>query len=749
MLVIAARLLHTNPIFPVMYFNRRRGAGNGSKSSAMGLGTSASRVSPDTTARRHGFYSSEYRNFNRSFGRGRSQPYQLPQQPSKDKVLTEAGRLAAEYLVSKGLLPLSLLPPKWQSCFGMDVDSFQEFRSQEGEGLSLHPEGRSSALTGLENPDAGTSRKRSLGDYDTHVLTNSVRGRRKMGSFQTQYSHLGHDNGRSGLLSDEPGRSSPDKTAEDAVRRLQQVQNNAENENGGMQHVNLTDGVSLGDGADIPVSELEKQQFLNDISSDVSSASRKNCPPDAVGDVSKESDDLGNPDVGVRDKDTHIAEEDKRKEGVAAHAHIDAVAGDDVSDTGTDLLKFCNFAKVPTRIRSSLTSKGLKIESLPSSELKYHSDNEQGSTISSHNPKVDETLCASRSNQAQEATQCITDPSNSPSIQSTKVIGPLDLTYSTEQDNCLGSQSFPGKSYCFEQDSPRQGFSGLAQCYSVELMVKDRDEKTVIQQNGVEEGSKGACEFVPTMVAQAEEYPHFSNFSKRKSSSPKERTSPGDEVIMIDQESSVEISSFPKAEVELCTGYTEEKQLHPNSFKICDLNLMEASDMNENHDSGPILFYPVMSKTKKDPALVDIGTSGNNSSDVTHEYSVHGTGSKEVEVIDLENDSAEEDRPFKNLGNREETVYTSLESFPSHAPSTSDIPDAQDGYGLMISELLGNNIPNCSSVPEDITLHNEIGLHNGEGIMDDDDPIYMSLDEIPISFLRNWEQPPQEYQKPF
>lgn len=60
-------------------------------------------------------------------------------------------------------------------------------------------------------------------------------------------------------------------------------------------------------------------------------------------------------------------------------------------------------------------------------------------------------------------------------------------------------------------------------------------------------------------------------------------------------------------------------------------------------------------------------------------------------------------------------MYTDLESFPNHAQSTGDIPDVQDGYGLMISELLGNDFPNCSSVPGNINpLHNDIGLQNGE-----------------------------------
>lgn len=56
-----------------------------------------------------------------------------------------------------------------------------------------------------------------------------------------------------------------------------------------------------------------------------------------------------------------------------------------------------------------------------------------------------------------------------------------------------------------------------------------------------------------------------------------------------------------------------------------------------------------------------------------------------------------------------------LETFPNHPQNTNDASDAHDGYGLMISELLGNDISNCSSVPPDInSLDHEMNLHNGE-----------------------------------
>lgn len=60
-------------------------------------------------------------------------------------------------------------------------------------------------------------------------------------------------------------------------------------------------------------------------------------------------------------------------------------------------------------------------------------------------------------------------------------------------------------------------------------------------------------------------------------------------------------------------------------------------------------------------------------------------------------------------------MYTGLEGFPNNAPNANDISVIQDGYGLMISELLAGDFSNCSSVPGDVTsMHSGMGLPNGE-----------------------------------
>ena len=76
---------------------------------------------------------------------------------------------------------------------------------------------------------------------------------------------------------------------------------------------------------------------------------------------------------------------------------------------------------------------------------------------------------------------------------------------------------------------------------------------------------------------------------------------------------------------------------------------------------------------------------------------------------------------------RTETAYTGLEGFSNNAQNTNDSPDVQDGYGLMISELLGGDFPNCSSVSGDISsMHNEMGLPNGEVLpLTDDNWLYI------------------------
>ncbi|KAK8573480.1 hypothetical protein V6N13_100274 [Hibiscus sabdariffa] len=78
---------------------------------------SSSWISPETSGTCHEFYNSTYCSFKRGFGHGQShsKPFQSHPPPPRQgtDIFIEAGRLAAEYLVSQGLLLPTVMPAKW------------------------------------------------------------------------------------------------------------------------------------------------------------------------------------------------------------------------------------------------------------------------------------------------------------------------------------------------------------------------------------------------------------------------------------------------------------------------------------------------------------------------------------------------------------------------------------------------------------------------------------------------------------
>lgn len=371
---------------------------------------------------------------------------------------------------------------------------------------------------------------------------------------------------------------------------------------------------------------------------------------------------------------------------------ISCAKDDDSSNNTTpDLRTMCKFAKVPTRIRSSKTSsKTPKVEPIPPSEV----DKEALLSEDCSGMLKAETVKSAADNVGRVT----------------------EVYYDLERDDCATSSS------------------------------RERGEKRGLEEgddddNGREERAKRPRDWLPSssVIMEAGDCFNMSNLSEKQVSSH--------------EDSMANNSQFSKQSdggEQHGIEFSQEKQLFPSSFKICDLNLMEVSDAHESRDGDPIMIYPAISGMKREPSPIDVDLSISNSTNPAVETGRRPVD-KEIEVIDLENDSAQEEKDMVMEDRKTETVYTDLESFPNHEQSTGDIPDVQDGYGLMISELLGNDFPNCSSVPGNINpLHNDIGLHNGEGALADDDSIYMSLGEIPLTFLRPWEQPPpQEYEKPF
>ena len=88
---------------------------------------------------------------------------------------------------------------------------------------------------------------------------------------------------------------------------------------------------------------------------------------------------------------------------------------------------------------------------------------------------------------------------------------------------------------------------------------------------------------------------------------------------------------------------SEAKPPLPSSFRTCDLNLIETSEVHDNH-----VDHPVLISDTKEAVPVDIDLSMNHAS-VSGKFSTHGADGKEIEVIDLENDSIQEEKAIDSI----------------------------------------------------------------------------------------------------
>ncbi|OAY59137.1 uncharacterized protein At4g26450 [Manihot esculenta] len=710
---------------------RHRSPGNGYRSSSMGMG--ASRISPDSSARGHGFYNSEYRSFNnRGFGRGQGQPksFQQPPQPPprKGDILMEAGRLAAEYLVSKGLLPENALSGKWQNgSLRKQAGDYQDFRVQE----DFAQEGRTSARSRLGSvvSDAGAGRRRYSDDFNSR---NHVKGRRRGEYYHRNYSSdWGREYGRSGSWSDRNQMSLDTEGDDDSISGHYEEHQVGEDVDG-----------KFGQSGSAPESEEATEiesgaEFKDDMGSKATSFSIGKDETD--GEPSKVSDDLANLNSGNEEMDyNHSHETEKQIISEDSPIHSCAVEGDLSSKHGSDLLTFCKFVKVPTKTRSALTYRVPKVDQVPNKEEQKSSDvgPPKGSEVSVPDATLDFSTGDSLPNTTQDS-KCDLEMSKVVPAHSNEYIGEIGPPFVSGQGKCMRSQSFPDRA--FMRDSKQELSQGMAS-FGRSTSVKEVGEKRTAEDDDMNEATKKPRECFPSLVSKANDQLHLSNYSQNQDSSQAGKPSPDHPVsVAVTQDNSIHSHQFQKSVGEPSAGYTQEKQLFPSSFKICDLNLMEAADINDYHCNDPVLVYPSIPASNKEDAQVEIDLSVSNANNGKH-----------IEVIDLENDSNSGDKAFYN-SQREETTFTGTEGIPNNAQNAGDITEVPDSYdSLTISEFL-TTFSNCTSVTEDINpLQNEMSLHNGEGTLGDDDSIYMSLGEIPLSFIPAWEQPtPQGYGKPF
>ncbi|XP_010536799.1 PREDICTED: uncharacterized protein At4g26450-like isoform X2 [Tarenaya hassleriana] len=699
---------------------RHRNIGNGYRSGSVGMGLPSSRIPPDGSMRGHGFHGSARHGSNRGYGRGRVHPksYQnqpLPPTPPLQRkgggdIFMEAGRLAAEYLVSRGVLPPTVLSGEWQNVnLRKQAGELQGFRSQE-------------TRTGVSAPDA--DKGRFVDDYSSTGYRSYVKGRRS--------NRYGSAFGRNGSWSDRRHKATDVEADTDSVSG----QTLPEDITSSVQRSNSGYSARKREGAGDSESELDKYNLQDEAQSKTGSSSvGKDTANDvAISKVSEGSSSLSAGSGVLKGGNSNGGGNENQA----------CVEGSSMKN-GVDLLTICKFAKVPTRTRSSLTAKVPKLDS---------SENIVGS---SHTPGIaDKTQIPGPVHSSGKADnpECTgnehIDPSNP--------IGDLGHALMVEKSKCHRSNSFPG-SILMDNVAKNPGLE-LADLHRSQSMGKGRGEKRAAEDGDLD-GAKRQREWLPSLASEIDNI------------ADEEKTLIFEEKVVesmmkgIVHDGLVDNSTHDLVQVQdgkSCGGYAEERELFPGSFKICDLNLEGASDANENNIDDPMIIFPAVSGPKGELDRVDFDLAISSSSKPL-EHNTRISNDKEIEVIDLENDSPEVEYACSNSDRKQEAPFM---GFSHQSESVNEIHDVRDyNEGLMMVEFIDSfgNIPpmnlGINSVPEGINHmpQDEIGLQNPEGATTlgsdqiphaDDESIFMSLGEIPLTFLQAWDQPPARgYHKPF
>ncbi|XP_019196609.1 PREDICTED: uncharacterized protein At4g26450-like [Ipomoea nil] len=724
-----------------MHARHRSPANAYNRSSSMGMGGmgTTSRVSPEGSMRSS---RGMYKSYNRGgYGRGQLRQQFEPRQPSPQRsdIFMEAGRMAAEYLVSKGLLPRSALLGKLQNGSLKNHSGYSHgFRMVDGDNMQLSMEGRTSALSRLGNvaDGEGPGRKRYPNDYSSMASKGYARGRRRHGSYKD--SEWDQEFGRSATWSDRARASTDMDGHTNAFSGRQDEKqaikdSNSELQNSPATELNReTDGIHklVGDSEsilnrnqsveDTSAIDTEKDLLLSDKVDRTEKADDMEISNAEVGEVENGNDNDGMEVTAVK--------EDKQINLCAEKDNL-------TSKKGTDLLSLCRFEKVPKRIRSSLANRCPKVDANTMAEKEETQESElpkefdaQGEDMSMHVSSDDISLHQNHDTKA-------LDSENSKALATEEV--PF-VSFAVIEENTTGPSSFADHPL-IKEDEESEGVNMFGRCSS-----EERGKKRPLEDIDNNVGVKKPRELALFDETEPEDVFVYSISMAKQQNSEDQNTTNGEPAMLSpDHKKLVDVPLFSS---DVPTIEFSEKQLFPSSYKTCDLNHIDTCDVNHNCDADSVLTFPCTTDIGKQTAPVNIGLPMNENYDLPSKYSQCGFGGRDIEVIDLENDSDQDNKTFNNPQSSE-TGFTAQDGFPNDA---NDIADVQDGYGLMFSELLGSDIPNCSSVPGDLnTLHNDMGLHNGEGILGgDDDSIYMSLEEIP-SFLRSWQQPSQEFGKPF
>ncbi|CAN6228126.1 unnamed protein product [Urochloa humidicola] len=675
----------------------------------------------------------------------------LPPPPplNKYEVLMEAGRLAAEYLVAKGVLPPGSLqqrsgavgavgwgqpPPPPPLPVGQEAPAYYNARNGRRQ---VDDE------CGIRN---ARSRRNRGGDYgSSNSSYYNGRGKRKFGA-DNRYSDSGRDRGRNRGYSD---TRSYDEDGAPGFKRERRS-------SGGIDEVGSSVSGVAGEG---PSSKAEAmgESELEDTGSKASSNSNVRQKADAPQEVEDENEankmqedsvvsnsevveqalncegNSNNDSSGViqeaemkhlpvssgekvsdgRPEDSGILSE-KVEDDITLHEKAeDDTASDEISIMETDLpndsinlLNYCSFARVPRRQRSVLANRNAgpaQREFDVPGQVNLFTSEEMSQTAMNGEANVN-SITSIQEDSKDEA------------------VGQEHAEQSTTCDHVAELVTLHGKGTQGETEDMEE-------------------QKNIPQHYGIQD-NKEPNELSPSFAS------HQTSFSLQVEKGIQIYnldTPPQDEVLINppDKGKTVDSELLSNIKEEADVTMEDEKLGHSSSFRIRDLNLVgspEVADMRADPRLGQSSTAGC-SVELQDNQQVDIGTTlGNNSSNADPFL----LGDKAVQVIDIEDDPPIEAGACDDAKAKGDMVY-SMENMTNPPTNTDALHGIQDGYSLAISDYLGADMPCYQSIQTD--LQAGMDLNGSEGITVLDDPIYSSLGDI--GFMEVWDQQPQDYEKFF
>jgi len=399
--------------------------------------------------------------------------------------------------------------------------------------------------------------------------------------------------------------------------------------------------------------------------------------------------DLEGVSVGVKEvKDGGAGDDDsERLRNVSAQ-----LSDQENSSSGgavTDLVSLCKSVKVPTRTRSSITRKNLKAGNKGDGAGSAHDVGELQVADSAEEVLAEnESVKGSSSGEllgeksydivhvdadvAEVEPVCVAeDMRDLDAVSKAEDVRELDAVSKVEDVKELGCQ--PGQDRSFIQDNNQESSATLPGYEVCSSLDGEQGQKRVAEDDDddVREDNKRLREWLPSLVPKTGGYFLHGNPIEVKESQVEDGISHIDKVTMTSDQGSLmgSGSQFSVGGDRPFLQCSDEKPSLPSSFRTCDLNLIEVSEVNESHVDHPVLIYPPAVSEAKKAVPIDIDLSMSHAS-VSNKFNTHAANGKEIEVIDLENDSIQEEKSIDNMDRKYEFLLPSLLKFYVSFPTS-------------------------------------------------------------------------------